>query len=280
MCSSDLLLDRYRAAQAGEPAFPEVSLPDFKIGSWGSAAPAPAAPANPASVPAAPAMTQGAAPAVGAPSDVDLDAIAGFTGKGTTPAAPMSALDRYINEYKAQIQSDREDAKYRAMITAGGAMLGGTSPFAAVNIGHGIQAGMADLQASAKQAGLSDRTMAQMLIGSERFAENERMKQQALQERREESQARLAAGRAPEAVLEKANIAMSKDVLAQELLKQLSNPLVIGDPVKASAMQQKLEAIRDFYVRQVGGANPPPLNHATANPATRIPIGQTMKRSD
>ena len=209
------------------------------------------------------------------PSPVDTDTLARTIGETTQlapsqqaqQAAPESALSRYINEYKAQLQSDRDDAKRQAMLTAAAAMLGGTSPFAGVNIGKGVLAGMADLQAAAKQAGVSERTLANMLVNQEHYAAMERVRQQGLQERKEMEQAKLEAAKSPDAMLSKVATAIDRDPRVLSLKSRIDTAAKMMDKDTVSTLHDQLEAlVGRLYADKgyTGFANP------TGAPATKV----------
>ena len=78
-------------------------------------------------------------------------------GKGSTPEEERAAYEKYmgpnkgleslrgeISKMKEEATADKEKAGWMALLKAGLATMGGTSPYALTNIGQGAQAGVAD----------------------------------------------------------------------------------------------------------------------------------------
>ena len=78
-------------------------------------------------------------------------------------ANPMSGIEELLNKREAGLGRQRDIDNYMSLLSAGLGMMGGTSPFAAANIGQGAQAGIktygdaAARQAAAENAILSGR---------------------------------------------------------------------------------------------------------------------------
>jgi hypothetical protein len=63
----------------------------------------------------------------------------------------LEKIGASLDKREKGIESSREQDKYLALLQAGLGMMGGTSPFAAANIGQGASTGVAALMASNKQ---------------------------------------------------------------------------------------------------------------------------------
>ena len=82
---------------------------------------------------------------------------------GATQAAQPEAVDPYLQKYMEMLQGretesakQKETDKYLALLQAGLGMMGGTSPYAMVNIGQGATQGVGALMAANKQRAVED----------------------------------------------------------------------------------------------------------------------------
>jgi len=113
----------------------------------------PAAPPKPAPAPA---------PAPPAPPEAPTS----FKPVGEPAAPTETPYDKLLEKIGASldkrekgIESSREQDKYLALLQAGLGMMGGTSPFAAANIGQGASTGVAALMASNKQRAAEENSI-------------------------------------------------------------------------------------------------------------------------
>ena len=197
---SDLL----SKAGVDKPAFmPQYSMqskrpvPNPVVQSQSSVQPAAAAPAAvPAAAPAVPsnqgigALNTPAVPMT-SPTNQELgydpSKVSGDTQSST---GILSASDKMaakllenIANARTEAKKDRETNKYLALMQAGFGMMGGTSPYAAVNIGQGAEKGVGTYaalnQASTKEANdLQNQELALYKYGS--AAENAKLNREAL----------------------------------------------------------------------------------------------------
>ena len=144
-------------------------------------------PRKPKSAPTTPAATETttqAPTAAPAPApEVDIKKLIG----GAPAAEEDSAMKRYLALLEGREKSGAEQRKtdaYMALLSAGLGIMGGTSPFAAANIGQGAQAGVAT-QLAARKAQIADERATLAGYGSAAAA----------QEAAKERQARAAQGR-------------------------------------------------------------------------------------
>jgi len=109
------------------------------------------------------------------------------------PAAPtetpydklLEKIGASLDKREKGIESSREQDKYLALLQAGLGMMGGTSPFAAANIGQGASTGVAALMASNKQRAAEENSvmagqLGQAKMGLYRDMHLEDIKQKAL----------------------------------------------------------------------------------------------------
>jgi hypothetical protein len=93
----------------------------------------------------------------------------------TAEAAPaedtMAALRKQISESLSGLKSQAEQDKYLSLLQAGLGMLGGTSPFAAANIGQGAMQGVNTYAALAKQRGDEQKGLLSAQLGLERYGQ-------------------------------------------------------------------------------------------------------------
>jgi len=140
----------------------------------------PAAPPKPAPVPA-----PVPAPAPEVPTS--------FKPIEESPAAPtetpydklLEKIGASLDKREKGVESSREQDKYLALLQAGLGMMGGTSPYAAANIGQGASTGVAALMASNKQRAAEENSvmagqLGQAKMGLWRDMHLEDIKQKAL----------------------------------------------------------------------------------------------------
>jgi hypothetical protein len=109
------------------------------------------------------------------------------------PAAPtetpydklLEKIGASLDKREKGIESNREQDKYLALLQAGLGMMGGTSPFAAANIGQGASTGVAALMASNKQRAAEENSimagqLGQAKMGLYRDMHLESIKEKAL----------------------------------------------------------------------------------------------------
>jgi len=102
-------------------------------------------------------------------------------GGGQGGEKEKSTMDRYLSLLEGREKSSADQRKqdaYLSLLSAGLGMMGGTSPFAAVNIGQGAQAGVA-AQMAARKAQIADERATLAGYGSAAVA------QEAIKERQE-----------------------------------------------------------------------------------------------
>jgi hypothetical protein len=89
------------------------------------------------------------------------------------PAAPtetpydklLEKIGASLDKREKGVESSREQDKYLALLQAGLGMMGGTSPFAAANIGQGASTGVAALMAANKQRAAEENAIAAGQLG-------------------------------------------------------------------------------------------------------------------
>jgi hypothetical protein len=119
--------------------------------------------------------------------EISKEQIEKLIGGGQGGEKEKSTMDRYLSLLEGREKSSADQRKqdaYLSLLSAGLGMMGGTSPFAAVNIGQGAQAGVA-AQMAARKAQIADERATLAGYGSAAVA------QEAIKERQE----RAAQGR-------------------------------------------------------------------------------------
>lgn len=81
----------------------------------------------------------------------------------------LSGLEKLIAERIAASKSQREIDNYMALLSAGLGMMGGTSPYAAANIGQGALQGVASYQRSGAQRAQEDRDIMSGQLALEKY---------------------------------------------------------------------------------------------------------------
>lgn len=87
-----------------------------------------------------------------------------FNQQKQAQAVEENKLDKFEELFKAredQLKKEKEEDKWMAMLAAGLGMMGGTSPFAAANIGRGGQMGVQALIEANKQRSAEERALLQ-----------------------------------------------------------------------------------------------------------------------
>lgn len=140
---------------------------------------APSAPtvAAPAAAPAAPVVAR--LPDM-LPDNIDAgggqnfglsQAAAALTQPETTAkASPASGLEELLAKREAGIGKQRDIDNYMALLSAGLGMMGGTSPFAAANIGQGAQAGIKTYGDSATRRAAEENAILSGRLGAYKYA--------------------------------------------------------------------------------------------------------------
>ena len=81
----------------------------------------------------------------------------------------LSGLEKLLAERMAASKQQREVDNYMALLSAGLGMMGGTSPYAAANIGQGAQQGIATFQRSAAQRAQEERDIMSGQLAMEKY---------------------------------------------------------------------------------------------------------------
>jgi hypothetical protein len=140
-----------------------------------------------------------------------------------------STMDRYLSLLEGREKSSADQRKqdaYLSLLSAGLGMMGGTSPFAAVNIGQGAQAGVAT-QMAARKAQIADERATLAGYGSAAVA------QEATKERQER------AAQAQEAKIPQQLANIRRDVMKNIVaVKKLD----IADPVQLAEVERLADA--------------------------------------
>jgi hypothetical protein len=84
-------------------------------------------------------------------------------------AKELSGLEKLLAERSAASKQQREIDNYMALLSAGLGMMGGTSPYAAANIGQGAQQGIATFQRSAAQRAQEERDILSGQLAMEKY---------------------------------------------------------------------------------------------------------------
>jgi soluble lytic murein transglycosylase-like protein len=170
-------------------------------------------------------------------------------------ANPMSGIEELLNKREAGLGKQRDIDNYMSLLSAGLGMMGGTSPFAAANIGQGAQAGIktygdaAARRVAEENAILSGRLGAYKYAGSRAQADammalRKDLQNQQLGYNRE----RLAqTGKEHDATLAQRVSAKQLDLIKNEQDRALATAAkLVGDNPAALSMSdtQKAEAVR------------------------------------
>jgi hypothetical protein len=202
--------------------------------------------------------------AAGQGADEAARAAAAMQAQGATQAAPteqtaqanpMSGIEELLSRREAGLGKQRDIDNYMSLLSAGLGMMGGTSPFAAANIGQGAQAGIktygdaAARRVAEENAILSGRLGAYKYAGSRAQADammalRKDLQNQQLGYNRE----RLAqTGKEHEATLSQRKEAKQLDLIKNEQDRALATAAkLVGDNPAALSMSdtQKAEAVR------------------------------------
>ena len=170
-------------------------------------------------------------------------------------ANPMFGIEELLNKREAGLGRQKDIDNYMSLLSAGLGMMGGTSPFAAANIGQGAQAGIktygdaAARRVAEENAILSGRLGAYKYAGSRAQADammalRKDLQNQQLGYNRE----RLAqTGKEHEATLSQRKEAKQLDLIKNEQDRALATAAkLVGDNPAALSMSdtQKAEAVR------------------------------------
>ena len=139
----------------------------------------PAAPPKPAPAPAAEPPKPPEAPTSFKPVDEPA------TPTETPYDKLLEKIGASLDKREKGIESSREQDKYLALLQAGLGMMGGTSPFAAANIGQGASTGVAALMAANKQRAAEENSimagqLGQAKLGLYRDMQLDSIKEKAL----------------------------------------------------------------------------------------------------
>jgi soluble lytic murein transglycosylase-like protein len=139
------------------------------------------APSAPAAAPAAPAVVA-SAPVIPFAGNETPDLVSGAYGSSTpqaatpapteptTQASPASGLEELLAKREAGVGKQRDIDNYMALLSAGLGMMGGTSPFAAANIGQGAQAGIKTYGDSATRRAAEENAILSGRLGAYKYA--------------------------------------------------------------------------------------------------------------
>jgi hypothetical protein len=108
--------------------------------------------------------------------DIPTDGIEEFVKKEDKPevkkeegAKELSGLEKLLAQRMAASKQQREVDNYMALLSAGLGMMGGTSQYAAANIGQGAQQGIATFQRSAAQRAQEERDILSGQLAMEKY---------------------------------------------------------------------------------------------------------------
>ena len=146
-------------------------------------------------------------------------------------ANPMSGIEELLSKREAGLGKQRDIDNYMALLSAGLGMMGGTSPFAAANIGQGAQAGIKTFADSQARRTAEENAILSGRLGMYKYA-GSRSQAEALMQLRKDMQ--------------KENVALAKEkIKSGELSKQEANILKVDakelDYIK-SAQERALTA--------------------------------------
>jgi hypothetical protein len=108
-------------------------------------------------------------------------------------AKELSGLEKLLAERMAASKQQREVDNYMALLSAGLGMMGGTSPYAAANIGQGAQQGIATFQRSAAQRAQEERDILSGQLAMEKYGPLREIQKAQLEARERANAATLAA---------------------------------------------------------------------------------------
>lgn len=100
----------------------------------------------------------------------------------TAAAGPVSKLDELLSKREANLEKQKSVDNYMALLTAGLGMMGGTSRYAAANIGQGAQMGVANLMQSNKLRAAEENSILSGRLGQERYKGTEAYRNAQLEE--------------------------------------------------------------------------------------------------
>ena len=204
---------------------------------------------------------------------------AGKDVQDTTDKVPRNPWEERYNDYiskkEAGLTSQKQEDKWMSILAAGLGMMGGTSPWAGVNIGKGGQEGVASMLSANKQRGAEEAALGKL------YSQGYQTKESALS--REEVARERTANRASDNQLAAYNtyqknvgdVQTKREALFSKEMSSGSNAMLnarlealnqklIKDPNDAkskaeynSLMQQK-QAIRNRIYSEIKEPSPPP----------------------
>lgn len=131
--------------------------------------------------------------------DIPTEGIEEFVKKEDKPevkkeegAKELSGLEKLLAERMAASKQQREVDNYMALLSAGLGMMGGTSPYAAANIGQGAQQGIATFQRSAAQRGQEERDILSGQLAMEKYGPLREIQKEQIAAKERYNQAMLA----------------------------------------------------------------------------------------
>ena len=170
-------------------------------------------------------------------------------------ANPMSGIEELLSKREAGLGKQRDIDNYMALLSAGLGMMGGTSPFAAANIGQGAQAGIKSYGDSAARRIAEENAILSGRLGMYKYAGSRSQAEALMQLRKDMQKENVALGRerikSTELGKQEAN-ALKKDTKELEHIKSAQERALtaaataVGNSPNSMTMteSQRAEAIR------------------------------------
>ena len=175
----------------------------------------------------------------------------------TTSATPnyASGIEELLSKREAGLGKQRDIDNYMALLSAGLGMMGGTSPFAAANIGQGAQAGIKTFSDSQARRTAEENAILSGRLGMYKYAGSRSQAEALMQLRKDMQKENVALGRerikSTELGKQEAN-ALKKDTKELEYIKSAQERALtaaataVGNSPNSMTMteSQRAEAIR------------------------------------
>jgi hypothetical protein len=110
-------------------------------------------------------------------------------------ANPMSGIEELLSKREAGLGKQRDIDNYMALLSAGLGMMGGTSPFAAANIGQGAQAGVKTFADSQARRVAEENAILSGRLGAYKYAGSRSQAEALMQLRKDMQKENVALGR-------------------------------------------------------------------------------------
>lgn len=201
-------------------------------------------------------------------STQDLSQPAQMPTEAAAAAAPAAGgaeagIRAYLDKMREGVGKQRDIDNYLSLLSAGLGMMGGTSPYAAANIGAGAQQGIRTYQQAAQLRGADERALLSGELGLEKYKLLKEAQKEAAQSRRESASEVADIRRAR---LQQAERKMYADQLQNMIETAQKQALaeykgeLIGDKkeqifAQAEAKLQRTPEYRQLY-KQVYGRDP------------------------